>query len=256
MPVQRKTRARRRRRPGTGGYARGERVRARILAAAAELFANEGYEAASTRRIAAAAGVNAPALQYYFGGKASLHIACGRQCCDWFEDGLHAELSYAKTVVAARDGRAAHVALRRLLMAMLAHAQSDRQAALWNRFLGRLQYDSNGPAVAAVSERMLQSLFKVCAELAALTQGRTTAKAQDRLVAMVLIALPAAFISAHGGALWRARGGLSASAVKAMVRQMFSDQVSAALRSATALTKPRPQPVSQLMHGYRLHPRG
>jgi len=33
------------------------------------LFGEKGYEGASTRDIAAAAGVNAPALQYYFDNK-------------------------------------------------------------------------------------------------------------------------------------------------------------------------------------------
>jgi AcrR family transcriptional regulator len=53
----------------TGGYTRGEETRARIIAAAMRLFGEKGYEAASTRDIAAAAGVNAPALQYYFDKK-------------------------------------------------------------------------------------------------------------------------------------------------------------------------------------------
>jgi AcrR family transcriptional regulator len=60
----------------TGGYTRGEETRARIIAAAMRLFGDKGYESASTRDIAAAAGVNAPALQYYFDNKEGVLRAC------------------------------------------------------------------------------------------------------------------------------------------------------------------------------------
>ena len=60
----------------TGGYTRGEETRVRIIAAAMRLFGEKGYEGASTRDIAAAAGVNAPALQYYFDNKEGVLRAC------------------------------------------------------------------------------------------------------------------------------------------------------------------------------------
>jgi TetR/AcrR family transcriptional regulator, regulator of cefoperazone and chloramphenicol sensitivity len=48
----------------TGACTRGEETRARIIAAAIRLFGEKGYEAASTRDIAAADGVNVPTVQY------------------------------------------------------------------------------------------------------------------------------------------------------------------------------------------------
>ena len=59
-----------------GGYARGEETRRRIIDVALRLFGERGYEGASTRDIAAAAGVNAPALQYYFDNKEGVYRAC------------------------------------------------------------------------------------------------------------------------------------------------------------------------------------
>jgi TetR/AcrR family transcriptional regulator, regulator of cefoperazone and chloramphenicol sensitivity len=212
-----------------GGYACGDQARTRIVLAAAEVFATEGYRAASTRRIAAAAGVNTQALHYYFGGKAGLHNACARQCCDWFEDGVHVELSRARQVVESRDAAAAMDALRSLLAAMLEQTQADKQAGFWSHFLGRLQYDKAGPAVATVQARMVQSLFMPCSGLTALIKRRAITDAEVRLAAMVLIALPAAFSSAHGGALWKAHGKLSKRAVATMVMQMFDQQVLAAI---------------------------
>src|SRR5690625_7400181 len=61
---------------GTGGGvgpARGrEATRARILASAKELFTNEGYDAVSSRMIAAHAGVNVALINRYFGAKRGL----------------------------------------------------------------------------------------------------------------------------------------------------------------------------------------
>ncbi len=62
-----------RQRPGI--YARGEDTRRRILDTALEVFAAEGYEGASTRLLAERAGVNLPAIQYYFGSKEGLYRA-------------------------------------------------------------------------------------------------------------------------------------------------------------------------------------
>jgi TetR/AcrR family transcriptional regulator, regulator of cefoperazone and chloramphenicol sensitivity len=60
-------------RPGTSP--RGEDTRRRILDAAIGVFAAEGYEGASTRMLAERAGVNLPAIQYYFGSKEGLYRA-------------------------------------------------------------------------------------------------------------------------------------------------------------------------------------
>jgi TetR/AcrR family transcriptional regulator, regulator of cefoperazone and chloramphenicol sensitivity len=58
-----------------GSYARGEDTRRRILETALDIFATEGYEGASTRLLAERAGVNLPAIQYYFGSKEGLYRA-------------------------------------------------------------------------------------------------------------------------------------------------------------------------------------
>ena len=59
-----------------GGYQRGEETRARLIDSAMRLFGERGFGAATTRDIAVDAGVNAPALQYYFGNKEGLYLAC------------------------------------------------------------------------------------------------------------------------------------------------------------------------------------
>jgi TetR/AcrR family transcriptional regulator, regulator of cefoperazone and chloramphenicol sensitivity len=59
-----------------GGYQRGEETRARIVLAALTLFGERGFNGASTRDIAERAGVNAPAIGYYFDNKEGVYLAC------------------------------------------------------------------------------------------------------------------------------------------------------------------------------------
>jgi len=58
-----------------GAQSRGEDTRRRILETALQVFAIDGYDGASTRQLAERAGVNLPAIQYYFGSKEGLFRA-------------------------------------------------------------------------------------------------------------------------------------------------------------------------------------
>src|SRR5262245_24598641 len=65
-----------------------EATKQALLAAGVEVFAAHGYDAATTRAVAQAAGVNEQLIQRYFGGKAGLLLAIierfgeqERSCC-------------------------------------------------------------------------------------------------------------------------------------------------------------------------------
>ncbi len=62
-------------RAGRPNRADGEAARGRLLHAALNLFAHQGYAKTSTREIAEAAGTNLAAIKYYFGDKAGLYRA-------------------------------------------------------------------------------------------------------------------------------------------------------------------------------------
>src|SRR3546814_4367559 len=57
------------------GGDRGEETRQRLLDAAIDVFGRRGYEGASTRALAGAAGANLAAIPYHFGGKEGLYLA-------------------------------------------------------------------------------------------------------------------------------------------------------------------------------------
>ena len=58
------------------GEGRGEATRLALIRAALDLFGAKGFEAASTRAVAAAAGANLASIAYHFGGKEGLRLAC------------------------------------------------------------------------------------------------------------------------------------------------------------------------------------
>ena len=73
------------REPGNRGSAtatmsdRGDASRRALLAAAAEVFAEKGLHATSTREIAAKARQNVAAIAYYFGSKQGLYLAIAKE---------------------------------------------------------------------------------------------------------------------------------------------------------------------------------
>lgn len=77
-------------RVGRPAEQRRHEVRARLGAAARELFALHGFEAVSLRQVAAAAGVTPAMVHYYFGGKHGLWLAVIE---DYLEEALGSMLA-------------------------------------------------------------------------------------------------------------------------------------------------------------------
>jgi AcrR family transcriptional regulator len=90
-----------RHRPGT--HVRGEETRRRILATALEMFAEQGYEATSTRLLAERAGVNLPAIPYYFGSKEGLYRAVVALCQDHTEAFMAPVTTKAQALLEKKD---------------------------------------------------------------------------------------------------------------------------------------------------------
>jgi AcrR family transcriptional regulator len=81
-------------------------TRERILRAASELFARQGFSRASMRAVASAAGVTKPALYYYFKDKESLF----EECLADFNEQMEATMRAATTRPGAFETRVRAVA--------------------------------------------------------------------------------------------------------------------------------------------------
>jgi len=112
--------------------AKSDETRARILAAAMELFQRQGFEETTMREIAAAAGVATGAAYYYFDSKDAIVLAFYDQSQQEMEPLLDAALASARNLK-GRVGALLEVKLqyfepnRRLLGTLAAHADPEHR---------------------------------------------------------------------------------------------------------------------------------
>lgn len=128
--------------PKRTGVQRGEETRRALLDAATDIFGRKGYEA-STREIAAAAGVNLAAIPYYFGTKDDLYIACAEGIAQRMLAHVGPRLDQAQARLRQSppdDPEAAREVILGLLNG-LASAMVDTESATWARFIIREQME-------------------------------------------------------------------------------------------------------------------
>ncbi|MBR8129303.1 CerR family C-terminal domain-containing protein [Burkholderia ambifaria] len=176
------------RRTSTGGYARGDETRQRIIDAAIELFGEHGFAGASTRDIAAKAGVNAPALQYYFENKEGVYRACVEAMAELGWSVLGPAVEHAR---AALDAEADVDALIDAFIGIL-RTLADRlftvPKTLGQRMFFAREQVGQEPAGATdiLMKRVRKPLNDVSAELVGRISGRPTDDPVTRLRTMSL----------------------------------------------------------------------
>jgi TetR/AcrR family transcriptional regulator, regulator of cefoperazone and chloramphenicol sensitivity len=157
--------ARRRRHLAGSGYARGEHTRQRLLEAAVELFAELGYERASTRTIARRAGVSLPALQYYFGGKEGLHVACAQYLTEDVRARLDPASERVRLVLGRQDlTRAELLELLRAVFEPFLEAVAAERPESWALFFARAEGEHT-PAYEALFQQIASPLLTLVREI-------------------------------------------------------------------------------------------
>jgi AcrR family transcriptional regulator len=172
-----------RRRPSDGGYARGEETRLRIIDTAIPLFGERGFDGVSTREIAAEAGVNPPALQYYFDSKEGLYRACGEHITGQVSGAVLPVLERAERLL-SDDAPApalieAYCAIIEVVADLL-FAEADTSG--WSDFLATEQAGF-GPCVCLplLRESFLDRLQTVCAGIVGRLSGKSGDDVECRL---------------------------------------------------------------------------
>lgn len=172
-----------------GGYQRGEETRARIIEAAVVVFGERGYEGASTRDIASAAGVNAPAIQYYFAGKEGVYMECVAQLITRMWQKMGISVAAAESALAdphAHDEILIQAALG-MLGAVTSTIQDSPEATVWRLFLDRHQAGLCPPAATLAFETGFK--FRVAASVRALIARLAGLSIDDERTALHSMAL-------------------------------------------------------------------
>jgi TetR/AcrR family transcriptional regulator, regulator of cefoperazone and chloramphenicol sensitivity len=199
--------------------ARSEATRAALVRAALDLFGAKGYEATSTREIAAAAGANIAAIAYHFGGKEGLRLACADfvvvTISEVFAGALgEAEQTETLSPDAARD------LLARVVSAMIDGIVARDAARPIARFVAREMFEPSAAFERVYAGVMGPTHIKACSVWSRAT-GAPAESDGTRLAVFAMIAQIIYFRLARPAVLrrmnWRDIGPSQASAIKRVV---------------------------------------
>jgi TetR/AcrR family transcriptional regulator, regulator of cefoperazone and chloramphenicol sensitivity len=218
-------------RPAT--QARGEDTRRRILETALDLFAAQGYEGASTRQIAEGAGVNLPAIQYYFGNKEGLYRA--------IIDDINANTDRHMAALVAR----VHAALdapetpREALAALLGDmletfmvlVSSGTQVESRRLFFARAEIEET-PGLDILHENGMRQIFDPCLGLLSRLHGKPAGEQEMTVRTLALIGQVVIFCNNQKRPLL-AGAGLDAESVRLM-KLVVREHTEAICRAALA----------------------
>ncbi len=154
---------------------RGEATRLALIRAALDLIGAKGFEAASTRAVAAAAGANLASIAYHFGGKEGLRLACADHVVEtirWFiGPTLAAAGSPPLTPAEAR------ALLERVLAAFVAFLVVRPEAQSIARFVVREMFEPTEAFERIYAEAFAPMHERFCAVWAAATGLKADAPA-------------------------------------------------------------------------------
>lgn len=209
---------------------RGEETRAALAAAALRLFGDKGFEATSTREIAAEAGVNIAMIAYHFGGKEGLRAACA----DFVGERLR-QLFAAAGEMRVETEAEARAALRALARALIRGIVADEAARPLARFLLR-EISEPAASFAPMFETTLAPLHARACVLWALASGGEAESVATRLSVFAMLAQIVYFRIARAPVLlrmgWSEIGAGEAAAIESVILANLDAALDAAGREA------------------------
>ncbi|HEY4459413.1 MAG TPA: CerR family C-terminal domain-containing protein [Pseudonocardiaceae bacterium] len=179
-------------RRGAGGYEKGEQTRRRLLDVALAAFGRSGYAATTTRRIVDEAGLNLPALSYYFGDKEGLYLACAQEIVERFKRATGPTAEAARTALAQpmshEQARAQLKAVMGALAALITTADVERGASFV-----RQETANPGPAFEVLYAQLWRPGVELVASLIACSVRREMADDEATIRAVMMISSVTAF---------------------------------------------------------------
>lgn len=211
-------------RPRPVAQLRGEETRQRILRAALRVFATEGYDGASTRALAQAAGVNLPAIQYYFGSKEGLYRAVVDHISETVESRIAPVTEQIRTALAEGDPPRRQVLelLCRMFDAFVALV-TDQTSPDWDSralFFARAEIEPQ-IALEPLHRRVMRQVVEPCALLIGRLTHQPPDAEQTLLRAVAMLGQVSIFCNhkAHRVLGWEELDEARVRAIQNVVRQ-------------------------------------
>ncbi len=199
----------------------------RILDAGMRAFASEGYQGATTRMIAAAAGVTLPVIAYHFGNKEGLHRACAEAIVASYREQMLPLVLGARRAADAGglNVPGARALLGQLIEALVSAIAADPEQRLATDFVLREMTDQ-GPGFELLYKELWQPGIMLVADLLAIARGLKSAGEQERAGALMLLTSITAFTAQAPISLpvmeWKDLGGSRRSTVIELAYQMLA----------------------------------
>jgi AcrR family transcriptional regulator len=192
--------------PKTEINARSDATREKLLAASLDVFGRYGFDGATTRKLADAAGVNLQAIPYYFGGKEGLYVATaeylvsiiGRHVGDLRQRiALHLmALDATGTPLGKAEARQFLVEIVQTMVALFVSRESES----WARFLIREQMEPT-EAFQRVYQGIMRPMIETGRRLVGTILGEDPKSESVRLRTLSLIGSVLVFRTAHAAVM-------------------------------------------------------
>jgi len=179
--------------PDKANPTRGDVTRQALITTAIAIFGRDGFDAASTRAISKAAGVNQALIGYHFGGKPGLYATALKHIAENIGARIGPLLSDIESDLSARqnetdtESHAGHALelLHRLTDVFVQVLNSDESADWARLILHEQQYPSEGFDI--LYHGFMHRMFSVTTRLVSRVRGEKEIGEQTRLMAATIL---------------------------------------------------------------------
>ena len=210
---------------------RGDATRQKLLLAAIDVFGRHGFDGATTRNLATAAGVNLQAIPYYFGGKEGLHIAAAEYIATRLSAHLQDVRERARAALAEREqqGKTVDTETARSLLCgtleVMAMVFLGRESETWARFMIREQMEPT-EAFRRIYGGVIRPALEVARKLVGIVLEEAPESEHVGARTMMLLGSVMVFRVAHAGVLaqlgWKQIGPREVEFVRGLVRELIA----------------------------------
>ena len=189
---------------------RGEGTRVALVAAATRVFAHYGYDGASSRALAAEAGVNQALISYHFGGKRGLYLAVFERIAATISERIGPALADVRRGLDAAPGdRRRAVDALVILLNALVDLFLSADLADWAKLILREQQEPT-EAFDLLYDGPMSRMLATVTQLVGTAAG-DDADTDARVTALTLVGQAMVFRAAHAAAArhlgWKASAG-------------------------------------------------
>lgn len=211
-----------------------DQTRLALVRAALVLFGRNGYDATTTREIAAAAKANIGSIAYHFGGKDGLHAACAQHIVETIRGIAGEALEVPETAPDISPDQAVMIlegALMRMVAVIVARPEGGEIVQFILRELNRPT-----PALNAIYLGVFEPLHKRLCVIWAAATGEAPDAERTRLTVFTLVGQVVYFRigreAVSRGMGWKTIGPAEADAITAIARSNLRAIVDARRKEA------------------------